>query len=152
MIPAMGDMVLPCGDVHVVQETLFRDGSRRVTDSLLRDARRAPDHLPAPQRPRLERLLYPGVTCVEMVSYLNEAGDLVLATESQYALDSDSRWTWRDGFGPAPGAAWTVRYRAPAAYVVYTSAPMFRHEGGGSPMPYRVQAQRLDRASAEDLR
>lgn len=152
VIPALGDMVLPCGDVHIVQETLFRDGTRRVTDAMIRDARRAPDHLPVAQRERTERLLYPGISCIELASYINADGAFVMATEAQYTIDADSRWTWKEGFGPAPGAAWTVRYRAPAAYVVYTSSPMFRHEGGGGPMPYRVQAQRLDKVSAEDLR
>ena len=74
-----------------------------------------------------------------------------MAQASEYHVDTDGRWDWHGDAGPAPGDAWSVRYRAPAVYVVFTSAPRFRTEAD-QPMPQLVTVKRLDKVSHEDLR
>lgn len=153
-IPAMGDMVLPTGEEHVVQEQLWVESALRLEPSPMREFRVSADHVPVAQVQRKERLLYPRPCCIESVAYFRGIGaarELVHANESDYHVDIDGRWTWLGSSGPEAGHAWSVRYRAPAVYVVHTSAPTYRSEAGAS-MPYRVVAHRLDKVSHEDLR
>lgn len=150
VVPGFGDMMLPDDEIHVVTEILFRDGSRRTHDAELRPFRASPDQVKPAQNPRGERLLYPDACCVELVTY-RRGLELIEALPSAYHIDADGRWTWRTEQGPEPGHAWTVRYRAPAVYVVHTSAPRFRTSGDVR-MPSLVTAKRLDVVSSEDLR
>jgi hypothetical protein len=148
-LPGRGDIVLPDGDLHLVQEQLWRGGTRRVPREALREDRE-PGAVPLVQRPRLERLLYPCEVQIEAVYYI--AGEnLHCARPSEYTLTDDNRWTWREGFGPEEGEAWSIRYRAPAAYMVENASPVFRHEADEG-CPYRVEAKRLDRLGPDDLR
>jgi hypothetical protein len=73
-----------------------------------------------------------------------------VATAADYELVG-REIRWRDGRGPAPGKAYAVRYRAPAAYMVRPAEPILRveYEAG---LPYRCEAQRLDRWGEGDLR
>jgi hypothetical protein len=68
-----------------------------------------------------------------------------------FSLGPRNEWRWVEGRGPAPGKGWTVRYRAPAAYMVDGAAPFFRQENNED-VPYRVTASRLDRMDPDDLR
>lgn len=149
VVPGDGDMWLPDEEVHVVEEVLYREGSSRVTDAILRDRRISPDQVKPALGARRERLLYPTPCCVEHVAYVDDEGKLIQANGAEYHVDGEGYWTWRVG-GPSPGRAWSVRYRAPAAYLVHTSAPVYRVEAD-EPMPHRVIAQRLDRLSHQDL-
>lgn len=150
-VPAMGDMLLPDGEEHVVVEQLWREGALRLEPGAMRDYRISADHTPVPSKIRQERLLYPRPCCVENVAYLTEDRRIVHANPSEYHIDADGGWTWLGDAGPPPGWSWTVRYRAEAVYVVWTSAPVYRSESNAS-FPYRVVAQRLDKVSHEDLR
>lgn len=153
-VPGIGDIVLPEGDVHVVQETLWRDGSRRVDVDMYRDQRAVGvpgSDQPLIQRPGRDRLLYPETECIEQVAYLRKDGSLALPEDLEYKIEPDGTWRWLGSFGPEPGKAFTIRYRAPAAYMIHATGPLFRHEND-STMPYKVVAQRLDRLSADDLR
>jgi hypothetical protein len=153
-LPGNGDLVLPDNDVHIVQEHLWRDRTLRVRDSQLREDR---DRMIAAQRKRplrgrTERLLYPTDVCVEVAYYLDAQDELVLAQEGiHYKLGPENTWEWLDSWGPPSGQAVSVRYRAPAAYMVEGSVPRLRSENSEA-MPYVVTAKRLDRISADDLR
>lgn len=155
VVPGFGDMWRPDGEEHVVVETLHRNGSQRVTDAMLRPHRLSPDQVPPVLTGRKERLLYPDPCCIEHVSYLVRGDGLEsrLATAGplEYDVDADGRWSWIGNTGPAPGDAWTVRYRAPAVYVVYSAKPRFRSESDKR-MPQLVTMRRLDKVSHEDLR
>jgi hypothetical protein len=150
--PAEGDLVLPDGEEHVVSETLTRL-EQQIDNAKLR-ARLWDDRTtPAPKiKARPERLLYPEVCCLEGIWWVNEADDgLCQATEGiDYRLKGNVV-AWEPGRGPEAGKAYTVRYRAPAAYVCSAAAPIFRAEGGRG-MPFRCQVQRLDRWGDPDLR
>jgi len=154
VIPAIGDMLLPDEEVHVVEETLWRD-DRAVDGNVVRldRARMVPGRDdPVPQRAAVERLLYPDTTEIERVTYIDEARDaMVAARPADYRVAADGTFTWAAGRGPEPGKAYTVRYRAPAAYIVHSSAPVFRQEASTG-MPYKATLGRLDRLSADDLR
>lgn len=151
-VPGFGDMVLPDDEAHVVVELLFRDSTRRVFDRDLSVYRDSTDQRKMPQTERLERLLYPVPCCIEFVGIEDEATrELVEVSPHDYTIDRDGRWTWHKGCGPESGKAWAVRYRAPAIYVVHTSAPRFR-EVGNQRMPHLVTAKRLDVFAAEELR
>jgi hypothetical protein len=149
VVPGFGDMWLPDNEEHVVNETLFRGGSNRANAAVVR-AGRVGDSVPRIPVARQERLLYPAPCCVENVSYKDADGETIHATPAQYHVDDDGRWTWKVG-GPEMGKAWTVRYRAPAAYVVHLSSPVYRSEADEA-LPHKTTLQRLDTVSSEDLR
>lgn len=148
-VPGFGDMFLPDEEEHVVTQTLFRDGTVRATDAHLRLDRVSPDQVKPSLRPRFERLLYDNVCCIEAVAFEDDDGDMVFSNPSEYHVDKDGRWTWRKDCGPASGRAWVVRYRAPAAYLVHTSVPVYRTEADQA-MPHLVTAQALYRLTHED--
>lgn len=149
VIPTARDMIRPDGERHVVEELLWVQGSNRVTDASLRP-RPSVDQVPAARGLRKERLLYAPCECeIEHVIYRRD-GELVAARPSHYQVDADGRWTWHAGFGPQPGEAWSVRYLAPAAYVITDTMPAFRSEAD-EPMPHRATAVRFDRVKPDDL-
>lgn len=149
VIPGVGDLVLPDGDLHIVQETLFRGGTKRVPDSI-RNAPRVTS-VAIPNEGRDERLLYPTDVEIEAAYYLDAGDNLIEARDDAYTLGVENRWTWRDGEGPEMGHAWTVRYRATACYMIAGTGPMFRCEADVA-QPYKAQAKRLDRLAPSDLR
>lgn len=151
-IPARGDLILPVDEVHVVTETLFTEETRRVEDAMLRPERSAPGQRKRAQRPRSERLIYPNEVCVEAVFYYDADRKVRRAhTPVDFTLGPRNEFRWTEGHGPPAGHAWTVRYRAPAAYMIDGSAPLFRQENNAD-VPYRVTASRLDRIDEDDLR
>lgn len=154
IIPGRGDLILPDNDVHVIQEHLFREGSRRVDDSMLRDERTRviKEQRKRPLGSRNEKLIYPTDVCVEAAFYIDADDVLVPLTEGMhYKLGPSNTWLWLDDWGPPPGKATSVRYQAPAAYMVEGSSPRLRQESTES-MPYAVTLKRLDRVSPDDLR
>lgn len=154
IIPGQHDMLLPDEDVHVVNQVLFREMTRRLDDrDHLHDDRRAFDGAVKQQQiPRNERLLYPTDVCVEEVFWRDEAKTLHSGrVGTHYTLGPENEWIWTGSHGPPPGMSWSVRYRAPAAYLIQGSGPMLRREAGDN-MPYRVSARRLDKVGPDDLR
>lgn len=149
-LPGIGDMILPCNDVHVVQEHLIRNVSQQVTDRHTSGFRTRPHQRPTSWGKRDERLTYPDPQ-VECITYETAEGELVFADPTTFNLTHDGVLTWQDGHGPEPGHAASVRYRAPAAYVIQGASPLLRREGNVN-MPYRATAQRLDKVSVDDLR
>lgn len=162
-VPGLGDMFLPDNEAHVVQQRFFRNATMRssgaANEAILR-AHHGLDAVPMAQVGRVERLLYPSTECIEQVTYmqpdLSEGAEpddevLVLAHEREYHVDTDGGFRWHAGYGPGPGRAWTVRYRAPAAYVVMTSGPVLRQDGD-TPLPWMATLKRLDRLAQEDMR
>ena len=150
VIPTTGDMIRPDSERHVVEELLWVQGSSRVTDASLRP-RVSADQVPQARGVRKrERMLYAPSECeIEHVAYHHE-GQLVSARPNHYQVDEDGRWTWHAGLGPQPGEAWSVRYLAPAAYVITDTMPAYRAEAD-EPMPHRATAIRFDRVKPEDL-
>lgn len=150
VIPAKYDLILPDDDVAVVHETFHRD-VQQVARQTLAD-RAIVDQRPIRLRPRAARLLYPTVTEIEALYWLQ--GDRLAEARpgSDYRLAADGLIEWLDGAGPGPGEGFTVRYRAPAAYLVHAAVPLFRHEADRG-APYSVQATRIDKVQRDaDLR
>ena len=146
IIPSPGDQVWPDDEEHVVNEVLRRQLAQ-IDPAVVRERATHPAHLAPIVPPVTERLLYPDVTCIESVHWLvDERGPkehLGIAREGRDYTRRDNILTWREGSGPAPGKAFTVRYRAPAVYEVGPDAePAARTNEPG--FPYRVDAYRLD--------
>lgn len=152
VLPATGDMILPDGEEHVVSERFVRDGTRRVTDAMLRPLRTyTVDQVPVAPVERVERLLYGKPCCVEVAAWKDADGNNVYGSELDYHIDEDGRWLWHRTRGPAVGTTWTVRYRAPACYVINLAGAQYRSEADQG-MPRPVSAQRLDKLAHQDLR
>lgn len=149
-VPARGDLVYPEGDQHVVLQTLWRQSTTRTTREQ-RDTYADYGAIPLAQIPRTERLLYRECELeMESVHYL--AGEkLHCARPNEYRIEPDGRFVWLDPFGPGQGEAFSLRYRADAAYMVGFSVPLYRH-GADRDAPYRAELKRLDKISPEDLR
>lgn len=153
-IPGEFDMVLPDEDLHVVNQVLFRQRTRRLNDvdHLREDRVPYSGGVKQTQVARQERLLYPTDVCIESVYY--EDADGVLRSPEKgrdYRLLEGNEWEWIGEAGPEPGGSWCVRYRAPAAYLVQGSGPLLRRSADEN-MPYRATLMRLDKVSPDDLR
>lgn len=166
-IPARGDQIRPDCEEHVVQETLVR--ARHEVDARAVRARPV-DHQAGPRRydasdvnvvvlavPTVDDvLLYDSVTAIESVHWITPrpgAADERLVA-GRPGVDFDlvgGRLRWHPGRGPEAGESYSVRYRAPAAYVVLDQAPVLRSEGGVA-FPYAATLMRLDRLAQQDLR
>lgn len=149
--PARGDVWFPCGEVHVVHQG-FRRAAQQIDQTDLRAALLGQRHTNQDtiQRPRVERVLYPNAT-IETCFYEGVDG---VAVEARAGVDfavSNQVVTWTPGAGPEPGKAYTMRYTAPAAYIIDSVAPAPRFEAGQA-MPWRCELSRLDKVQAADLR
>ena len=150
ILPGQGDMLLPDGEVHSVSQVLRRSLAQ-VDPQVVRDRATAPDQLAPLVRPTTERLLYPDVVRIEHLYWLDDAGEsLRTGKEGRDYTRSANVLTFRPDHGPGPGKAFSVRYAAPAAYVISPSEPVARTGEAG--FPYRCEAQRLDRWGTPDLR
>jgi hypothetical protein len=152
IFPGLGDMVLPEGELHVVHETLWR-GYQPIDNDLLRErTKRTIDGLAPKVEPGPDVLLYPRISCVEHLHWIDrDSGKLIRgALGTDYQLEG-SRVVWTDGHGPTAGDAFSIRYRAQAAYILNPGEPVVRMESGQG-MPYRVEGQRLDRWGIPSLR
>lgn len=140
--PGAGDMVLPDGDTHVVTQVLFR-AVQQVDPTLVRSRSTHPDQLPPAGNVAPERLLYPDVIEVQELVWENEQRQLCFGRQGDYERVGNTI-LWSDGRGPAAGKAYTVRYIAPAAYMLFPGEPTIRGEGTQY-YPIKCEAQRLDR-------
>lgn len=144
LVPGLMDMVVLEGVPHTVHEVRVRPRQDIELDQVrarLRDDRVA---LPA-LRPVEDRLLYPDLLELEVLSWTDRAGELVLGRSGHdYVLREGGEIAWLPGRGPAAGDTYTVRYLAQAAYVFPASSTP-RAEAGVR-LPYRVDAIRLDDA------
>ena len=147
-IPARGDIVAPDGEVHVVQEVVHR-AVAQVSAAAIRARALTSDVLPTPQQPAAaDALLYSDIVAVESITYLTEdGGTLVTARPVVDYTIAGNLVSWKPGAGPAPGSAFTARYRANAQYVVGDAAPVARAEHGND-YPYKASLARLDQWSA----
>lgn len=168
--PAHYDLWLPDGDEHVVEERLrFQYAPEEAVEFLHRRERvQMPGDVPRdsgtfneitgyddrPTPMQREVLMYPEIRCIEAVVWRDRAGQIVVGIEGV-----DWRLELRDGAArvrflarqPERGEAYTVRYRAPAAYVVGKTEPvgvMF----GDAQLPTRCTLHRLDKRQHADLR
>lgn len=150
IVPGEGDLLLPEGEEHVVSEILYR-AQLDASPSRVRALTTASDEQPPNLTPRRERLLYPDIVRVEHVVYWTDSAPAGRATpatrDHDWRLGADGAIEWVAGRGPAPGAGYSVRYVAPAAYMLFPAEPKFRSENGQT-MLYSVLAQRLDRWGA----
>jgi len=148
VVPATGDMLLPDGEQHVVTQVLQR-ASQPVDNRLIRDRGLVGDERPPKLLPAEDRLLYPEVLAVEYLASIGPDGELLhLRPGHDWRLDGD-RIAWQRGRGPGAGETYTVRYRAPAAYLLNAGEPVARAGAAGT-LPYRAQGHRLDRWSDPD--
>ena len=125
-----------------------------MNNKLLRSRETAPSQVAASVKPRRDRLLYEDAK-IEFAHWISPrpgATDekLVEAVEGRDFRVKVDEIVWMDGVGPDPGQPFSVRYRAPAFYIVLKSEPVFRSEGG-VPFPYRADMERLDKYALEDL-
>lgn len=61
---------------------------------------------------------------------------------TDFLIDADGVIVWADGAGPPEGTQYSVRYLARPSYVIIS--PQSRDEGGGTKLPMKCLAQRLD--------
>lgn len=149
IVPGLGDMLLPAGEFHVVHEVLWR-AYNPIDNQAIRARERTPDVAAPKIDPGPEALLYPKVECIEHLHWIDrQANKLCEASAADYELKGNVI-EWRDGRGPKPGEGYSVRYRAQAAYILNPGEPVTRSESGQG-MPYRVEAQRLDRWGTPSL-
>jgi hypothetical protein len=151
IVPGLGDMLLPEGEFHVVHESLWR-AYQPIDNQTIRDRLRRTRDTEAPKiDPGPEILLYPKIACVEHLHWIDrETAKLCEGSAADYELQG-ATVVWREGRGPAAGDAYSIRYRAQAAYILNPGEPVTRAESGQG-MPYRVEAQRLDKWGTPSLR
>lgn len=156
MSPERGDMWVPCGEVHTIHQTLWRKQQQVDGNDLrarLRDQDRSNNGVVS--KPRLERILYANSTnhiChYEIDDPATNDKRVVEAVVGRdfFVIGQDVRWV--QGVGPAAGRAYTLRYEAPAMYVVARKVPRFRSEGGQN-LPQRCVMSQLDKLQDRDLR
>jgi hypothetical protein len=148
-VPGEWDLLLPDPEEHVVHQTIFR-ASLQTSNREAWNRTTTHDQHPPVLRPAEDRLLYPDPTAIEIVLWADTEGKVHTASPNDYRLMGD-RVEWVGSRGPSAGSAYTIRYRARAAYVLEPSEPSFRQEDLNG-LPYRCQATRLDRAGWPDLR
>lgn len=147
--PGFGDLVLPENTVHLVHETRVH-AARAVNPYTLPSSLESTLFQPPEVRPAEDRLLYPDIEAIEALLWKNDQGDLVLGREGlDYELQQD-RIRWRPGRGPRAGTSYSVRYRAPAAYIV--QGEVAPRTEGGSRLPYRCSGLKLERLGRPDVR
>ena len=149
-VPGRGDMVLPTLERHTVHQ-LVRRAEMQVDPVVVASRATAPDHAAPKVGVAGDRLLYPDIVEVDDCYWLDEDQGLHRGKAGADFVLKSGAVTWKDGHGPKPGRAYSVRYMAPAAYVVYPSEPLLRAEAENF-YTYRAEAQRLDRWGSPDLR
>jgi|GEM_PF-2998034 hypothetical protein len=150
-IPGAGDLVLPQRERHVVTQTLIHKENQHRLAALRQQerARAVPQELlPKPDVPG-DRLLYSNPLSIDYVAFI-DGGRLVLGRDGVHWRLVDGCLEWTDLAGLQPGDAYSVRYTAPAAYMLNPGEPVARAGVDGF-LPYRCQGMRLDRWSSVDL-
>ncbi len=144
IIPANGDMLLPGDEVFVVQEQVHR-AVAQVDQSELRSLASAPIDPKPLSLTGGDDLLYPDVTVIEAMSYVDPVTrKQTFAKEGVDFTRVLNHITWAPNRGPAVGGAYAVRYRAPAIYVCGDDGAPMRGESTTT-YPYACTVQRLDR-------
>jgi hypothetical protein len=150
LIPGRGDLVLPACEEHEVHEHFHR----AVQQVDHRELPRQFDVAPRPLRARAERLLYPEITKLEEVYWLQDRERPMRGREGvDFTLQTRNgglHVVWTDGRGPAPGEGYSLRYRAPATYMVEPGRALHRNEANVT-LPYRATLHRLDQMAEADL-
>lgn len=148
VVPGEGDMILPVAERHVVHQVLFRE--------LLQEDPRAawarttnPGARPPKQPPMVDRVLYPDAE-IERCYWLNENKELCSAVEGLDYRVTEGIITWLPGRGPFSSGAYTLRYQAPAAYVLLPGDAKFRSDTSNV-LPYQAAGVRLDRWGHPDF-
>jgi len=150
IVPGRGDLILPDHEVVVVHEQFHRD-VQQATLRTLADRRLVPEQDHGPFRPRPARLLYPSVTEVEALHWIHEDRLVEAHAGVDYRIRA-GRIEWLPGVAPDVGEGFSVRYTAPAAYMVAGNMPNYRTEGGRA-LPWSVTAQQLAKVQrGADLR
>ena len=157
IVPGLGDLFLPLGEVHVVAEQIVRGGGVQVSGFSAGDYYH--DNKPPPELapPGDDWLLYPDPVAVDSVIWTDvlpdgRVGPLRIGQAGlDFNATDQGRVRWVAGRGPAVGSTFTIRYRAKAAYMARPGRPVYRADHGRS-FPYRVEAQRMDRWGREDAR
>lgn len=155
-VPERGDMWLPCGERHTIHQILWRR-QQQVSQTDLRARLREQDRTanPVPLKPRLERLLYADSTnhiChyeIDEPTTNDKRVVEAVAGRDFVVIGQDVRWV--EGVGPEPGRAYTMRYDAPAAYIVSRKVSRYREEAG-QPLPQRCVLAQLDKMQDRDIR
>lgn len=155
ILPGRGDMLLPEGDYHVVDQLLYPPtlgaGSRtaaRAAEAGLTDV------VPVTSTTPELTLLYPGFNaagepdlCVDLVTYWNGERTVVATEGLEWSLVAGNQIRWLGS--PTPEVI-AVRYKAPSAFVVEYDPAKFRAEAGVG-YPFRCTVHRLDKWAARDL-
>lgn len=156
-LPGRGDMLLPDGDVHVVDQVLYPAGvitgtaavSARATAAGLGDVTPV-----APSAPSL-RLLYPGLNalgepdlCIEALGWWDGTETRLGEEGVDFEVFGGNQILWLGGTVPT---AISVRYVAPSAYIVEYDPAKFRTEAGLG-YPFKCTVHRLDKWAQRDLR
>lgn len=156
ILPGRGDMLLPDGDVHVVDQVLYPNV---VTDNSAVTARAAAAGLGdvtaiATATPEL-RLLYPGLNalgrpelCIEQLGWWDGTETRLAVEGVDYELVQGNLVRW---LGSTTPTAISVRYTAPSAYIVEYDPAKFRAEAGIG-YPFKCTVHRLDKWAQRDLR
>lgn len=154
-VPARGDIVLPDQDVVIVQQVLRR-GVREIDCAAVMAREQVFDARTPAVQSQDDTLLYSEGIEIEDVYWIRyqDTDDEQLVRgflDVDWRLAPGGVIVWLGDHKPPAGAGYSVRYRAPAAYLVMSSAPVLRSEGG-IPFPWKATMGRLDKLSKDDLR
>lgn len=150
IVPGRGDMVLPEKEQHLVHQVVRR-AEMQIDPGVVRDRATATDHAAPKVKVAGDRLLYADIEEIEDLYWLDEHQALKRGAAGRDYKRVGAELRWVDGHGPDAGRAYSVRYRAKAAYVVNPAEPATRGESENF-YPYRAEAMRLDRWGLPDLR
>lgn len=145
-IPHTGDLVLPqtkdgkATERHEVKQLLVRGHNQVDVNSLSYQMSKVGAALPK-QRPQPERLRYAQGAEIDWLGWEDDQQRTVEGVEGADFNLVGNEIRWSDGQGPRAGQTYSVRYSAPAAYMVAES--VFRGVGDVT-LPRRVMAMRLD--------
>lgn len=165
LIPGRGDMFIPTpddqgngsGEVHIVDETFYSgarvDGAAAVAEIAARDG--LTDLTPVATQTRTYTLRYPAdvpgcALSIERLAWWSGTEAVIGKDGIDYVLDGNTI-RFFVGRGPSAGGdTVSVRYRAPAAYVVEHNPAFFRASAGRT-LPFSAGVKRLDKVGVRDL-
>lgn len=146
---AEGDRIRPDGQLHTVQQ-LIRRQIQAIHPATVNQASSFVGEAYPVSPPVEDPLLYPDVEKRNIEAILYRVmidGEWKLRQAGVGSWDLiRGRIFWRSGDGPVAGEIYTVRYRAPAVYVLFPFEEAARGEGGVF-LPVRYEGKRLDRLS-----
>lgn len=155
IVPGRGDMFVPDREQHVVDE-VFHAGRLDADAEVLAEEELTGISLESQgSQSRSFTLRYPAdVTgCPLVVEHVSwwDGQQARMGTEGEDWWLDGRELVFAPGAGPSQGEAHvSVRYRAPAAYVVEHN-PAFYRAGSGVTVPFRCGVSRLDKMGKRDL-